>query len=203
MCRQRLSGLRLTVAALVLTGAALSRAENIDPDYDGSQYAYGENVGWLNFEPSLGPGVQVSSGQLSGFVWGENIGWINLGPSTYGGVVNDGVGNLSGFAWGENVGWINFGPSYGGVSIDGAGDFDGWAWGENIGWINLEGDGAVAYKVKACVVSMDDLVRFATDWLEQGGEIGADLSGDEQVDLVDFEMMEAYWSDFCPDGWSL
>ena len=28
-------------------------AENIDPNEDGSQYAYGENVGWLNFEPDL------------------------------------------------------------------------------------------------------------------------------------------------------
>jgi len=25
-------------------------AENIDPNEDGSQYAYGENVGWVNFE---------------------------------------------------------------------------------------------------------------------------------------------------------
>ena len=30
---------------------AVYAAENIDPDNDGSQYAYGENVGWVNFEP--------------------------------------------------------------------------------------------------------------------------------------------------------
>ena len=33
-------------------------AENIDPDNDGSQYAWGENVGWMNLEPGGdgGPG---------------------------------------------------------------------------------------------------------------------------------------------------
>ncbi len=34
------------VVALILS-AQLDFAENIDPYEDGSQYAYGENVGWL------------------------------------------------------------------------------------------------------------------------------------------------------------
>ena len=51
-------------------------AENIDPYNDGSQYAYGENVGWQNFEPNTGDGVQVASDKLTGYVWAENIGWI-------------------------------------------------------------------------------------------------------------------------------
>ena len=123
-------------------------AENIDPNDDGSQYAYGENVGWLNAEPDGdgGPGVEVSDLELTGYIWGENIGWINLSPANYGGVSNDGVGNLSGYAWGENVGWISFScentsscstADYG-VTIDPAtGEFSGFAWGENIGWINF------------------------------------------------------------------
>ena len=112
-------------------------AENIDPDDDGSQYPYGENVGWLNFEPQQGGGVTVSDAQLIGYVWAENIGWINLNP-TNGGVVNDGDGNLSGYAWGENIGWINFAPTGAGVTIDpDTGIFSGYAWGENIGWINF------------------------------------------------------------------
>jgi len=93
-------------------------SENIDPDYDDSQYAFSENTGWLNWEPNNGFGVQVDDYQLSGYIWGENIGWINLRPSLYGGVDNDGSGSLSGFAWGENVGWINFAPAGGGISID-------------------------------------------------------------------------------------
>jgi len=126
-----------------------AHGENIDPDNDGSQYAWGENVGWLNLEPggNGGPGVDVSDDWLSGLMWGENIGWIYLGPifgpGTIGGVLNiDGNGNLSGMAWGENVGWINFAPANGGdtvgVKVDPCtGKFSGYAWGENIGWINF------------------------------------------------------------------
>lgn len=81
---------------------------NINPDNDGQQYAYGENVGWLNLDhPTQGSGVNVSATGMAGFIWAENIGWINLSPAYYGGVVNDGDGSLSGYAWGENVGWIN------------------------------------------------------------------------------------------------
>ena len=37
-------------------------AENMDPANDDSQYAFGENTGWVNAEPSGdgGPGVQVN-----------------------------------------------------------------------------------------------------------------------------------------------
>ena len=34
--------------ALCLLSATLATAENIDPDNDNSQYAWGENVGWIN-----------------------------------------------------------------------------------------------------------------------------------------------------------
>ncbi|MEW6054836.1 MAG: CARDB domain-containing protein [Nitrospirota bacterium] len=129
----------LIITFLLFPVAAL--AGNIDPDNDGSQYAWGENVGWINFEPSQGEGVTVTDSAVIGKAWGENVGWINLSPAT-GGVANDGNGNLSGFAWGENVGWINFAPSNGGVTIDPAtGAFSGKAWGENIGWINFAPNG--------------------------------------------------------------
>ena len=145
------------VLALLVSLAAL--AENIDPANNGSQYAYAENVGWINAEPSGdgGPGVQVGDSELSGSMWGENIGWINLScqntlscaTANYG-VANDGSGVLSGFAYAENVGWINFAPSTAGVSIDPAtGDFSGRAWGENIGWITFASSGANPFKVTA------------------------------------------------------
>ena len=120
---------------------------NIDPNNDGSQYAYAENVGWINFKPSFGPGVTVTDSAVTGYAYGENIGWINLSP-LQGGVVNDGAGNLSGYAWGENVGWINFAPTTGGVTIDVQGNFDGWAWGENIGWIHFQNPSSPSYIVK-------------------------------------------------------
>lgn len=145
------SFLRRTMIAFILGVSVLfciaQYVENIDPHDDNSQYAYGENIGWLNFEPSEGPGVTVTDTEVTGFVWAENIGWINLSPTTYGGVTNDGSGNLGGYAWGENIGWINFNPTGGGVTIDNEGDFDGWAWGENIGWIHFQ-NLSVPYKVQ-------------------------------------------------------
>lgn len=137
------------VVMAILCLATVAFVENIDPQEDASQYAYGENVGWLNAEPggNGGPGVTVTDTTVTGYMWGENIGWINLSPASYGGVANDGTGNLSGYAWGENVGWINFKPNLGGVTIDNQGNFDGWAWGENIGWIHFQ-NLSIPYKVQ-------------------------------------------------------
>lgn len=125
------------IIVMMSAGVSMS-AKNIDPMDDGSQYAYAENVGWINFEPAYGPGCTISDYLVTGYIWGENIGWINLSPTNYGGVFNDGLGNLYGYAWGENVGWINFNPTYGGVTIDSKGYIESWAWGENIGWIHLQ-----------------------------------------------------------------
>jgi hypothetical protein len=104
----------IVLAAILVLSFTSTYAENIDPNNNGSQYAYGENVGWFNFEPNRpepNVGATVSSNKLTGFIWAENIGWVNLSPAFYGGVFNDGAGNLSGFAWGENVGWLNFDPN--------------------------------------------------------------------------------------------
>ena len=139
-----------------LSGTAFA-TENIDPAGDDHQYAWGENIGWVNAEPSGqgGPGAEVLDFNLIGWMWGENVGWINLScqnnatcaDSSFG-VANDGYGILSGFAWGENIGWINFSPTTClpdptcGVRIDAAtGYFQGRAWGENVGWISFSDGG--------------------------------------------------------------
>jgi len=117
------------------------------PNFEGDhKWAWGENTGWKNFQPTNG-GVEVSNGGLTGYLWAENIGWIKLDydgnpgaentTATNWGVVNDGNGNLSGYAWGENVGWINFHPTHSQVVIDDSGNFSGYAWAENVGWINF------------------------------------------------------------------
>ncbi len=196
----------LVLAAILVLSFASAYAENIDPNDNNSQYAYGENVGWFNFEPNVaGPnvGATVSSSKLTGFIWAENIGWINLSPASYGGVVNDGAGNLSGYGWGENVGWINFGPSYGGVTIDLDGDFDGWAWGENIGWLNFNSVDLYGYNVKACKVNFEDLANFVDDWLESNIGLPADLDDSNNVDFADYAIFADYWLDYCPDDWLL
>lgn len=189
----------------ILVLASVASAENIDPYEDDSQYAYGENVGWLNFEPNIADpnvGATVTSEKLTGFIWAENIGWVNLWPENYGGVSNDSAGNLSGYAWGENVGWINFNPSYGGVTIDADGNFDGWAWGENIGWINFQSADLYGYNVITCKVNLEDVANFVDDWL-LSGDLDADLSGNDEVDFVDYRLLADYWLDYCPDDWPL
>ncbi len=107
------------VSVLVLVGFAVPAVavDNIDPNDDGSQFAWGENTGWLNAEPGCddGPGVFVEDDGLSGYLWSENTGWVSLsclntascGTSDFG-VTNNGNGTLAGYAWSENAGWISF-----------------------------------------------------------------------------------------------
>lgn len=167
-------------AALLAAVVAIASAENIDPNDNMSQYAWGENVGWINAEPSAAgnPGLQVSGSKLTGYMWGENIGWINMhcenrgtcGAAPYG-VTNDGAGKLGGYAWGENVGWISFcdqdtpgscnaSPSYRVIIDPATGIFSGYAWGENIGWISFSDTSPVAYQVQT---DDGDGVSGATD----------------------------------------
>lgn len=198
------------IGLLTLFMTSISLSENIDPYDANNQYAWAENVGWVNFEPNAADpnaGVQVSSDKLTGFIWSENIGWINLSPQSYGGVLNDGYGNLSGYAWAENVGWISFscdntgscGAVNYGVTIDTDGSFDGWAWGENIGWINF---GLTDYYVAACKVKFEDLANFVDNWLASGFVPG-NLDGLGDVDFQDYSVFASYWLDYCPDSWPL
>jgi hypothetical protein len=146
----------VSTATLMLAGAALGQVSNVDAT---NKFAWGENIGWLNWRDAGSPvasqGAVIRNTFLSGFVWSENCGWINLGDGTptsgtayanangtdFGVNRDSATGNLTGFAWGENIGWINFG---GGALASPAqparfssGRLTGFAWGENIGWINL------------------------------------------------------------------
>ena len=184
-----------TVSVLTVTVMAVLKiqpvfAENIDPDDDGSQYAYGENIGWLNVEPlgDGGPGVQVEDSKLTGHIWAENIGWMSLScentsscASVNYGVVNDGNGNLSGYAWAENVGWISFscdntgncGTVDYGVTIDSTtGVFSGKAWAENIGWVSFDSKQSTTFGVKTSW-------RGDTSDQGNGGDDGEDDGGND------------------------
>ncbi len=214
MNKRYIFGASILAVCFILCSGNLC-AENIDPNEDGSQYAYGENVGWVNFEPNVaGPnvGVTVSDEKLTGFIWAENIGWINLDPNDDDpntGVSNDGAGNLSGFAWGENVGWINFDPNVPsdandyGVTIDFDGNFDGYAWGENIGWINFNSADLFDYGVLACKVNFTDLGNFVDDWLKSAPSLPGDLDDTNDVDFLDYGMFAELWLTYCPDDWPL
>ncbi|MGR3177165.1 MAG: peptidoglycan DD-metalloendopeptidase family protein, partial [Candidatus Anammoxibacter sp.] len=91
----------------VNTSWRASSSGGIDPNTDNSQFAYGENGGWFNFEAANGD-VVVTASAVTGFVWAENIGWIHLNPTGGFGGVSNSSGNLTGHAWSENVGWIHF-----------------------------------------------------------------------------------------------
>ncbi len=208
-----------STVAFVLVSAQVGWCDNIDPNSDGSQYAWGENIGWLNFDTRDG-NVVVADANLTGYVWTENIGWINLGPNYADpnvGIKNDGTGLLSGYAWAENVGWINFYPqvpgdsNHYGVTVDTEGKFAGMAWGENIGWINLNpevsGDpnhyGVITSWTTSLYVDLDDLERFCQQWLDEGSGLAADLDSDEDVDFPDHAMLAEKWREKCPPGWPL
>jgi len=89
--------------------------------------------GVINLKPTNG-GITVQDLTLTGYAWGNIVGWINFDPIG-GGVQNDGEGNLSGYAWGEKTGWINFNPAQGGVIISTSGVMSGYAWSQNYGWV--------------------------------------------------------------------
>ncbi len=108
-----------TIFLMPLFVFGASNCQNMDNNF---KFAWGENIGWVNFNPTKG-NVKVCDDEILGYAWSENYGWINLNP-TNSGIINDGNGNLSGYAWGENLGWINFDN----VNINpNTGEFSGYA----------------------------------------------------------------------------
>jgi len=97
-------------------------------------YAWGENVGWINFA-ATSSNVHITNTALTGYLWDTIYGWINLNPAGSGGVINDSYGNLSGYAWSAGTGFINFS----GVVINSSGKFTGQALGSALyGRINFD-----------------------------------------------------------------
>src|SRR5882762_3216800 len=95
-----------------------------------NQYAYGANLGWMDWRGDTNSGAVIGEYVCSGYIYAANVGWINLGSGapTNGiqyqnlaasdfGVNQDGLGNLRGYAYGANIGWINF-ENTGGPKVD-------------------------------------------------------------------------------------
>lgn len=122
-----------------------------------NRYAYGANLGWLDWRGDTNNGVVIATNVCSGYIYSANVGWINLGSGTpvnglhYQnnsasdfGVNLDTSGNLTGYAYGANIGWITFEPTYGQPKVNLAtGNLSGYVWSANCGWISLSN--AVAY----------------------------------------------------------
>lgn len=141
--------MRTLFGLLVLVGslAVCSALSTINP---ANKYAYGANVGWMNWRGDANSGAVVGEYVCSGFIWAANVGWINLGngapingihyqnvSANDFGLNHDGQGNLRGQAYGANIGWINF-EATGAPKVDlKTGRLSGYAYSANCGWISL------------------------------------------------------------------
>ena len=108
----------------------------------GSQYGWGENIGWVNFAPQYAgtyQGLVVTDASVTGYAWSQTVGWINFSPTNSGqGVSNTPDGHLSGSAWVAGLGWLPMDT----ITIDSNGKFTGTAGSANssVGRVNFDCD---------------------------------------------------------------
>jgi hypothetical protein len=161
-----------------------------------NKYAYGANIGWMDWSGDTANGAVIGEYVCSGYIYSASVGWINLGSgaATSGiyyqnlsaddfGVNQDGLGNLRGYAHGANIGWINF-EDTGAPRVDLAtGQLSGYAWSANCGWISLSN--AVAYvqtdSIQAGADSNSDGIPDAWE-LQNFGTISIDVNSDPDGD---------------------
>ncbi len=159
-----------TVIVAIFAAGAMSVPSNV---LTTEKYAWGENVGWLNFRDANthADGVYVGGSYLSGWIWGENIGWINVGngggpyantdDTNFGVNIDQTNGDLHGMAYAENVGWINFdggalaAPPNPARYDTTAKRFRGYAWAANVGWINLDETASPQFVATASIKDCD------------------------------------------------
>lgn len=110
------------------------------------KYAFGENLGWINFGCD-NCDVHVTDTAVTGHAWSRQYGWINLSPDGSG-VTNNCAGVLGGKAWSRTLGWVDFS----GATINALGEFTGMA-------------GIPATKAGRINFSCDNCNVF-TDWLQ-------------------------------------
>lgn len=147
--------LRCLAVAISVVGIASNAVAATTIDAANS-YAYGANIGWLDWRGDKGNGAVIGEYVCSGFIYSANVGWINLGSGSPAngiyyknssasdfGVNQDGFGNLSGYAYGANIGWIAF-ETTGAPKVDLlTGQISGYIWSANCGWISLSNATAV------------------------------------------------------------
>ena len=81
-------------------------------------------------------------------------------------------------------------------NIDPCNDGSQYAYGGNIGWIHFQVQGT-------SIVDWHVLANFVDDWLVSGTGLPGDLSGNDEVDFVDYGIFADYWLDYCPPDWPL
>jgi hypothetical protein len=170
-----------------------SAATTIDPV---NKYAYGANIGWIDWRGDTNSGAVVGEYVCSGNIYSANVGWVSLGngaptngvrylnvaPNDFG-VNQDGLGNLRGFAYGANIGWINF-ENIGAPRVDlQSGKMTGYVYSANCGWISLSNAFAVVQTSTIAPGSDSDSNGLADAWeLENFGHLGVNPNADPDGD---------------------
>ncbi|NDE67970.1 tryptophan-rich sensory protein [bacterium] len=144
------SALFIALAFVFALSPVLARAsETSGTISDTSKYAWGENIGWINFAPTQGQiyeGLSVTDTAVTGYAWSSNFGWINFNPTNSGqGVTNTTGGVLGGSAWIQNLGWL----SMSGVTIDSSGVLRG------VAGVASTTVGRVSFDCDHCTVTTD------------------------------------------------
>jgi hypothetical protein len=138
---------RIQILLLAAAASCCGATTTIDAT---NHFAYGANIGWLDWRGDTNNGVVIGEYACSGYIYAANVGWISLGNGSppggiyYSnssgsdwGVNQDGLGNLRGYAYGANIGWINFETNGAPMADLATGKFSGYAYSANCGWISL------------------------------------------------------------------
>ena len=167
---KKLDRVLLLALALIFLLPLNAKASMTDGVIDSAyKYAWGENIGWINFK-AANSNVVITDDGLSGYGWSANYGWINLAPTTAG-VTNDGSGDLSGHAWGANLGWIDFSA----VSINSSGEFAGYAIIEN-------NNSRISFNCSNTSSCASSDFKLKTDWRPRSARPACNNSSDDDGD---------------------
>ena len=161
-----------------------------------NKYAYGANIGWMDWRGDTNNGAVIGEYVCSGYIYAANVGWINLGSGSPAngiqyqnlaandfGVNQDGLGNLRGYAYGANIGWINF-ENTGAPKVDmRSGQMTGSVWSANCGWISLSNAFAVVQTDTIAPGTDSDHNGLPDAWeLLNFGHLGVDPNADPDGD---------------------
>lgn len=122
---------------------------------------------------------------VTGYAWGDEIGWVNFSPTNGGVYLSATTGRLTGLAWSQVGGWINFWPGTSlststdsaGVWVDSNGQLNGNAW--------VSGLGGGWMKFNCSLTDMCITTDWRIKIQREACQNGIDDDGDALVDMAD------------------